>query len=417
MNTDRKIFLNTFYQIFGKIAISLLGLVSTSFLTRHLGPIGFSEYSFIFAFVGFAYIFVDFGLGTLLTRSFASQKEGERFFSEFFSLRVLLSIIVLLLSMLVVMFLPYTAEIKIGIFIASFSTIFILLSSVFWGLFQAEIKFSKMVIPQILTSVCSFLLILLGVFLKANLFYFLSISVVASLIGFLMSFLFSKYKKLFIFDIKIFWKIVIKAFPFGIGLITSVAYFKVDTLILSFFYNPSFFPDVGLYSLSYRVFEAVVVFGGLFSQTLFPLFSKIINSKEFLIHFKKYLLYSLLISISAILILFFSANFFISILGGNKFLLAVPSLRILSIAAGSSIIAGFFSSVAIAGHKEVLLLKFSLFALFLNVFLNLILIPQYSFIAASWTTVATQSFIMITNIFASYLVIKEYKKNMKMTTL
>ncbi|MFH1833087.1 MAG: flippase [Candidatus Levyibacteriota bacterium] len=410
---ERKIFLNTFYQIFGKVVISFLGLVGTSFLTRYLGPIGFSEYSFIFAFVGFAYIFMDFGLGTLLTRTLASQKEGERLFSEFFSLRVLLSVIVLFFSMLIVIFLPYTTEIKIGIFIASFSTIFILFSGVFWGLFQAEIKFSKMVIPQIITSVCSFLLISLGVIFRANLFYFLLISVAASLVGLFISFLFSKYKKLFIFNFKVFWRIIIKALPFGIGLITSVAYFKVDILILSFFYNPSFYPDVGLYSLSYKVFEVAVIFGGLFSQTLFPLFSRIINSKVFLIHFKKYLLYSLLISFSAILVLLFFANFFISILGGSKFLQSAQSLRILSLAAGSSILAGFFSSVAIAGHKEVLILKFSIIALILNVFLNFVFIPQFSFIAASWTTVVTQSFIMTTNIFASYLVIKQHLRMIK----
>lgn len=407
---EKKIFLNTFYQIIGKIFVSLFGLISISFLTRYFDKTtNFSEYSLAFSFVGLTFIFADFGLGTLLTRNIASGKERSSYFSQIFTLRVILSTVVILFSFLLVMFLPYTNEVKIGILIVSFSNLFLTLSSTIWSVFQVELKFSKIVIVQIVSSLISFILIILGVFMKLDLFYFLSVSVVSSFAGLIISVKLNKYKeKLIILDFDRFKKIIKESLPFALGLIASVGYLKIDSVILSFYYNPSYTMDVGIYAIAYKIFEVVLVFGGFFSQTLFPFFSGIKDKKIFLKSYKKYFIYTLILSIGSAVFIFLFSDPLIQILGGDNFGQAIYPLKILSLAGGITVLSGFFLNIALCGYKEVLVFKFSLIAFFTNVVLNIIFIPKFSYIGASWITVATQLFILFSNMIAAYLVVREY---------
>ncbi|RJQ38905.1 flippase [Candidatus Microgenomates bacterium] len=405
-----KIFVNTYYQVIGKVVTSLFGFVSTYYLTRYLGGIKFSEYSFIFTFIGFAAIFADLGFGSLITRNFATKVKSEESISDFFTLRLILSIIVSLFSILLIIFLPYTNTIKIGVAIASFYNISSLLSSIFWAVFQANLDFRKVVISQIVNSVVFFVLLIIG--MRLNLFFefFLFANVVASFAALVISIkLNNSGFNLIEINIKKFKKILYKVLPFAGGFIVSVAYFKIDSILLSFYYNPSFKPDVGLYAISYRFFEVVLVFGGFFTQTLYPFFSKNISSENFSKNVKKYFKYSLAISILSTIFLYFLAKPLVLTLGGDKFIASYPSLQILSFAGGVTILSGFFLSIALSGFKEVLLFKFSIIALLINVFLNLLIIPKYSFIGASWTTLITQSFILIANAFAAYLVVRKSK--------
>ncbi|MDP3987950.1 MAG: flippase [Candidatus Levybacteria bacterium] len=406
---ESKIFLNTFYQILGKFIISIFGFLTTYLLAHKLGAVGFSEYSLVFSFVGFAFIFADFGLGTLLTRTIASKKIEKKYISDIFTLRILISLLILMISVIIVFFLPYTLKIKTGIIIASFSSIFLLLSSTIWSVFQAELNFRKIVLSQIISSLSLFVFILAVIYFNLSFYFFISATVISAFVGLLISFKLSAIKSLISFDASKYKTIVRKSLPFGLGLIASVAYFKIDSIILSFYYNPSFKPDVGFYALSYKIFEVGLVFGGFFSQSLFPYFSKIINTQNLLASFKKYFIYSLLLSIATTLFLFFFAKPLVLILGGPDFVKSVFPLQILSFAAGVSILSGFFLSVAIAGHKEIMLLKLSAAAFFINVILNLIFIPQFSLIAASYITVITQFFILGANAYAAILCLKRQK--------
>lgn len=407
MISDRKIFLNTGYQIFAKIIISSMGLIGTGYLTRYLGTSGFGEYSLVFSFVGIFVIFADFGFGTLLTREIASKRASEDYLAGVFTLRFLFSAITLSLAAIAVSVFPYSNAVKTGVVIASAGNFFLLLSSLFWSVFQAEFRFEKIAIAQIIAATISAILVISGVLMKLPFSFFVFAVLVGNLSGFLVSLkLISGKQKFFLFNLGKFKKIFFEVWPLGAGVIVSVAYLKIDSLVLAFFRNPEFTPDLGLYSVAYKPFEVMIVFGGFFLQTLFPFFSSTLKSKDFTQRFKKFFYYSVFLAAIISVLLWILAKPIIFILGGDKFLSAVASLQILSLAAGVTILAGLFLSVAIAGGKQLLIFKFSLAALLINVFLNLIVIPKYSFIGASWVTVATQAFILLTGIIAARQIFK-----------
>jgi O-antigen/teichoic acid export membrane protein len=406
MTTDKKIILNTFYQMAGKVSTSVIGVISFAFLARYLqNQLG--EYVLISSFVGFIVVFADLGLGTLLTREIASKRADEKYISFIFTLRLLLAVFVTIIGSIAIFFFPYSIEVKIGVCLLAIANIFFILAATVWSIFQAELRFEKIVFAQVISSVITCILTIAFVLLKLPLLYFVLASSIGISICFIATYLsYAKTISLKI-DKKAFLKILKEAWPIGAGVIISVIYFKIDALILPFYYNPSTHPDLSYYSTAYKIFEVAITFGGFYTGTLFPVFSAHLQSKNFILHFKKHLTFTILLGVAGCSTLFIFAKLFIFILAGEGFYPATLALQILSFAAVSSILSGFFLNIAIAGGKQLLLLKYSFIAAVLNICLNLLIIPKYSFIGASWTTVVTQLLILIMNIYVAILVIKE----------
>lgn len=402
----KKIFLNTAYQVIGKVIISGLAVISTAFLSRYLGVNKFGEYSFIFAFVGLASVFPDFGLGTLATREIAAKRAGKNYFNQIFTLRVLLSVLALIVLLPIVVFYPFSAPIKLGILIAYCGNIFLLVSSIIWSVFQAELKFQKTVIAQVITAVISMVLIVLAVILRLPFIFFIIVTAISAIAGLIVSLRYLHFKIHLSLDFQVFKELIKKSFPLSVGLILSTAYFKIDSLILSYYFNPGNFPFVGLYSMAYRIFEVFIVFAGFFLQTLFPHFSSNLGKKAFLSSFKRFFIYSVLISAAVMLAMIIFSGPFVIFLGGSEYVQSVGAVSILSLAAFSTILGGFFYTVAVAAHKQVLLAKLAVIALLINVILNIIYIPTGTYIAASWITVLTQGFILIVNGLVVFRVVK-----------
>ena len=151
MHTDKKIILNTFYQMIGKVSTSIFGVIGFAFIARFLQN-QLSEYALITSFVGFIVVFADFGLGTLLTREVAAKRADAKYISYIFTLRLIFSILASFIGSIVIFFFPYSLVVKIGIVILSFANIFYLLSSTIWAIFQAELRLEKTVIAQVISA-------------------------------------------------------------------------------------------------------------------------------------------------------------------------------------------------------------------------------------------------------------------------
>lgn len=407
---DKTVFLNTAYQVIGKVIIAALGVLTVSFLTRYLGTIGYSQYSLVFSFIEFAAILPNFGLVTLLIRDLPKDP-SEKSFGQILSLRLVLSIIVFLSVWLILPFLPYPDTVKIGIIIASFYGFFLMLSGIYWAELQARLKFGPVVVIQVITALITTAFIVIGVMQSFPLLYFVVANAIGVGVGLILSFKASQYSKIkliFYFErLKHSFK---KALPFAIWTIVGVAYFKVDAIMLSFYFPPSQFGDVGIYNLAYRIFEVMIVFVNFFPQTLFPIFSKLSQHQDFFAYYKRNLYLVIIFAILASFGLFFLAPVFIQVTGGPEFEAAILPAKILSIAVGASMLSSLFINVCLVYHKEYSLVKVGIVGFAMNIILNLIFLPGGSYIAAAWTTAATQLFVMIGNGIVAYKVLKE-KKN------
>ena len=308
-----------------------------------------------------------------------------------------MTIVLVILSL----FLSYSPAVKLSLLILAGGEAVFLLVGVLWAVFQGKVAFGRLVMIQIAMSIIQAILMIGGILMKSPLLFFACAHTIVNICGLALSWV--GVKKYFSpslrpeITVDAARVILKRGYPFAIGLLVSVAYFKMDTLILGYYFDPQKFPDVGLYSLAYKPFEVITVIGGYVSQTLYPLFVPLIAALKVKHEFKEYAFYSILMALAAGVFLYFGAPFIIMVLGGAEYVLAALPLKILSLAACVTILSGYFVAIALAGGKEKQLMYYGAVALAANVVLNVVWVPTGSYIATSWTTVITQTIIMIGN--------------------
>lgn len=404
---DKVVFLNTAYQIVGKIVTAGLGVISMAYLARHLGVHDFGEYNLVFAFLGTAFLLADFGLNTLLIRTVAQEPDNTRIQTQVFSLRLILSSIVVGVLLFFNSYIPYSEQVQRGILIAGLGYAFFLQAAVMWGVFQSRLTFEKAVVSQVAGTVVQFVMIVAGVYFNMSFAYFMWAFIAGNVMSFFVSWiLFKPSFRLISFRGAHLTSVLRASLPFAAGVIVSTLYFRFDMLYLGYIFEPSQLPDVGLYALAYKPFEVVLLLGGYYSQVLFPLFSSLLKKKKPMKYVNRYLAYSAIIGISAMVSLYIFAPIVIALLGGETYNPAITPMQILSLAVAPSIMSGFFLTIAIAGKKEIQALYIAIIALVINVVLNVLFVPTYSYIAASWITVVTQTCIMAGYLYISLSVVR-----------
>lgn len=389
----RTIFKNTGYQVIGKVITSALGLIATILLSRYLGVGGFGQYSLIIAYVGFAYVIANFGLDALATRGLSNKSYTLTDLGHIATVRLLLSLVAGLLAVAVSYVMPYNSTIRLGIGIFAAGYTFLMVSNTLWSYFRSQLAFRHIVVSEVLGTVTAFSLVLLGLYLKLPLIFY----IVAAMVGHIVTYtvtlrIFNKTITIGVTSAKA-KEILGKAWPLALTAVISVVLTRIDMMMLSFYFRPDMYPDVGYYSLGYRIIDVIIMFGGFYTRTLFPYFSrKTVETKK---NFSSNMRISALIAILGTIGIFVFSKYVVLIAGGSEFLPTVPSLQILSWAAGLTIISGFFTTYMVAYGYEKAWMHIAGIGLIANVLLNILFIPEYSYIGASWTTLVTQVWILL----------------------
>ncbi|MFY9458079.1 MAG: polysaccharide biosynthesis C-terminal domain-containing protein, partial [Candidatus Spechtbacterales bacterium] len=183
------------------------------------------------------------------------------------------------------------------------------------------------------------------------------------------------------------------AWPIALSIVLTLIYFKIDAIFLSFM-KPA--ADVGIYGAAYRVLEGLIFFPAMFAGIIMPMLSRDAVSDH--AHFKEVFVKSMrVIAIFAvpltaggILLSYSIAN----LIGGKEFLISGAPLQPLFIATGLIFFGNLLGRAIIALDLQKKAMFAYLFGVILNVVLNFIFIPKYSYMGAAWTTVATEFLIV-----------------------
>lgn len=381
------------YQLIGKIITASVGFLVIALLTRELGPTGFSQYSFAFSAATFAFLFANLGLDPLIIREIA-RKNDSPIVQQAFALRLIASTVVMGILGLFVSLTDYSTLVKIGIVLAGFSSFFNILAETIWAAMKGRLHFKKVILLQVLISCVILAFTLIGVFRNYGVSYFVGSHAAGFLAGLIGTLAYwdrphSSIQGISRRNISLLKKMKIFLLLFVLGII----YFKVDVLVLAYFFNPDRSSAVGLYTLAYKPFELAVLIGGYYTQTLLPYFT--IKRKNSNINIAFYQKLTVVLALLAAVFIFLLAKPYVMLVGGSEFLSSIQSLQILSLAAGFTIIAGFYNSKLLAEKSEQKVLMVYMLAVVVNVVGNLIAVPAFSYVGASWMTVITQAVIMI----------------------
>lgn len=383
MNVLNSVIKQTTWQILGKIITSLSTIIILGVITRKFHEAGTGIFTLSLTYLGIFSLLADFGLNAHVLR----QSNFE--WNKLFGTRIIWSLFLIVLSILILPFLPFTSE-EIYKSIL-FGSLGILGSSIFITcnlIFQAKLRYDLSVFSSSIGIIIGFLFYLWFADNNYPIFFLLiaqSISwiliAVFSLI-FVRKFLPTLLPK---FDFKYIKTLFGDTWMIAATLALNVIYFRVDSFLLAFFKGIS---DVGIYNVAFQVFQSALVLPTFVMNAYYPLMLKSLSKV-------RYVGTGLFIlSLIATIFTWIFAPFAIGILTGGSFGGSILSLQILSLGFPAFFVSALLMWYLVTKGMYKQMLGIYLFGLLVNLILNFIFIPKYSYIASSWITVLSEYLIL-----------------------
>jgi len=400
--------------IFGLCSIFLVG-----YLARKLGPVGFGRCSALFAWISTLIVIADMGLYmTGIRRMSVSSKNQTVILGNLLSARFLISLAIVLFSLVIINNIPYESELKKLIILTLPVVVLVSCARAFKSLFQARLIMQYVVVGEVIG--CIVMAALTYTIIEACQEYLEPVRgvILAVFTGILiycgMAFYFSMSLKVFkpAFDINYIKNLIQEAWPLGLSAIMAILYFRFDMLMLSWM-KPA--DHVGIYGAAYTIVEISAVLPALFLGSMLPFFSRSILSRKD--DLQEY--YQKSFNFLAIVI--------IPVFAGG-ILLADPIMNLMTGVEfnqigwdkrnfhASAIVFRLLVSVTmlifwgqlnghllVAAKKQKTILRIYYFLLPLNIGLNYLLIPKYSYNGAAIATLISE----ISAIIVSTVIVKK----------
>lgn len=396
-NFYKKLTLNTIYQVVGKGLNVLMALFTLGILSRYLGVKGMGEYATILRYLGFFGIIADLGLNILTAREISkiNLRDKTNLLMNFFTLRVVTSVVIMSVGLGGIFLLPYDANIKQGVFVATSAFLFILWTQIFNGVFQKHWVTQKSILADFLAKSVTLGLTFFLVLQKANLMLILWALVAGNALGFILTLWFVQayYKLSLRFDWLIWKEILISAWPVAVSNFLILIYFNIDALMLA-----SLRPmeEAGVYHVAYKVLETFFQFMVLFIGLFVPVLARSLLQK---IQFKQNLQTAfngvLIIGMPLMFAGLFLAKDIVLIVGGKTFMAAVPVLQVLFLAMFFLFINHLMHNVLTVLELQKKVIPLYVCVAVFNILANLYAINKWGASGAAYTTLLSEFMIAI----------------------
>lgn len=387
-----RIFKNSGTILIGNIVKGVIGLAIAVILARYLGVSKFGIYNYVFTLIYFFEIIPNLGMNSILTREISSDRsKAKALLANALLLRLSLSLVAIVLLNLTMIFfrgMSYTSKL---VWIASIGLLFSL-QTIYETMFSVDLRMHYPILSHIIKSVLYALFVLLLIYLKAELTEVILASLFA---GFVALLIMTKWSNQYFsitpaFNSNICRHLLKESWPIALSSLFVVLYIRIDVVMLEFMEG---FRAVGSYSAAYRLTEALNIIPIACVGSLFPLMSKYVKKDKKIFSYICCLgLKYMLIIIIPILIgtTLFSER--IVSLYGVKFLASAVTLKILIWSSFFVFLNIILVNALLAMGMQKIDAIISGILIFINITLNLFLIPKFSYNGAGLATVITEIF-------------------------
>lgn len=359
-------------------------------MANNLGVSDFGLYSVGLAYFSIISSVADFGFNRFLVREIVKQKEKswEIIWSVFFIRLTSVAAFFAILAVALYLFDPNKMRVSV-ILLASLAVLPQAIAVTFDGIFAALRKLQFSAISAIVLSISTIIFGILlinqgfGIYGAVNAII-LGQVVYAVTLGIIL------YKTNGLakssVTLQILRKAIFGSLPYGILAILGLLYFRIDTVILSYL-KGNF--ETGIYAVGYRFLEALVFIPNTLTLALFPVFTKLHEEDPKKV---KKLFSKSVITMFAVGAVIALGYFFVLPEIINQFLpqygASIDVVRILSFGIPFMFVHIPASAVLTSTDKYLKqIIIISLVPLTFNIVFNLMFIPQFGILAASWITV------------------------------
>jgi O-antigen/teichoic acid export membrane protein len=377
-------------------SLAILGLILV--ISRRLGPDIFGGYSFLNAVVMTGIVFANFGLDAHMVREVSRDHSlGHTYLASVLGFKAISSLIVMVgLYGLFRIFLIDQAMVGL---LAFFSIVICLnsISQSLWFYGDAFQKFRFHAGLWAISNIIKVPMVWLFISVEESLkmvIYALVISEFISLIvsGLCIYTFFGGFPNSF--SIKFISKLCKEVWPLAIIFILSALYFRIDLMMLEIMKGDK---AAGIYSAAYKLIEFLSIVPGTICVAALPGLS--VDYCENIETFKANSVRALLFlgtgGIGTGLFFYLFAKQIILQLYGPLFFESITCLSILSGVVFFLFINGYLAYIAIAMNNEKGMALILFISTILNVLFNYYLIPKYSYIGASLSTLFSEIFMSL----------------------
>lgn len=392
MNIAERVIRNTGVILVGNAANKVLNFIVLIYLARYLGSSDFGKYSFVFAYLFFFSVLTLLGINKIVVREISKDKTiQEKIIGNALSIRLLLSIAAIILSLIIINLLNYPFDTKVLVYIMSITLLFSSIRVTYASVFEAHLRMEYSALANFVEAIISAILILSIIFLKGNLIHILGALVISNISNLLTTFFLSKrfVNPKFEFNFVYAKKILGASILTGVALIFRAIYYKIDMLMLSLMKT---YAAVGYYSAAYTLIAALEIIPTAIMMSIFPLMSRYTkSSRESLeIVYEKGFRLTLMIALPIAVITALFSEEIILLIYGSEFLPSSFALSILIWSVVFLFMNILFGHLIISMGKERIMAYIAGIMALVNIVLNYLLIPQYSYVGASIATVFTE---------------------------
>lgn len=388
MSAARVIARNTGVQAAADILGKVASLAFYVVMARELGQRGFGDFTFALSLALVLTMFAEFGIDALITRTVAVERGTARqLLTDSLLVKAGFGLIGVIAAVVVAFVGGYTAEVRAAVAILAVAAVVDLLAKSFYAVFQALDDMAPIaasfMLQRYVTAAVGIVALLAGADVVAVAAIYLG--------GALLALAYSA------------WRLARRVRPsrvvspargrvlvrasaaLGVLVLLQTALFRIDAVILSQLKGND---AVGLYGVAYRLLESTLFLSYTFVASLLPTLSRLTREstptvgEAFELGLK--LIASALLAVGTCFALF--AEPMVHILYSKEFDEAIPAVRLLGGAAAFYGVSYLAAHVLIAQRRQGVLPWITLGVLILNVVLNLLLIPEYSFKGAAAVT-------------------------------
>ena len=418
MQEKSKILFNAGSQIMGKILTMITSLIIVKIVASY-GADFYGDYVTAYEFLAFFGIIADAGLFSIAVREMSRDpKNTQKILGNLLFLRLILIFFVTILAGILAQFIPsYNEMVRSGIWITGLSMAMTIIAGTLSSILQSRMKIHFFSLSLVLGKI-----ILMGIvwwlsvqnieFSRENLvelfFNFLWAGAFSNLIFLLLVVYF--VQKEVIIHLKFQWeyckKIIKTALPYGISLVLQTLYLRLDIVLISILLGST---ATGIYAISGRIMESLLIIGVFFGQAILPKLSAIDDKKlspeknkqdknlvlswgiEKLFLLAMPIIIGGLFFAKDIILLLSSADFTSEelMIGADSLLQILLPIIILAF------LNQLFSFALVGKNLQGKLLPINLTAMSLNLILNLIYLPIYGILAAAWSTVLCEIIVFV----------------------
>ncbi len=384
---------NTALILLARVLSRLLALVTVIVVSAHLGPTRFGQFQTLITYSALVAILLDLGFNTLYVREGARHPSAiSRYLDAILSAKLLLGLVTLV-ALSLVLHIPGLGRFTLPAFALLLLTGY---SNSLRSTFYALQRLRWEAIAIVLENCLLLGLVAAGALAHAGIGYYVwayAASYGAACVYAVVVISRQGLARIrWQLDLPLLRRWIWMALPLASIYLLLNAYFTIDIPLLQHF-RP--YREVGWYSLAYKPFEALLFIPFTLRGVVFPTLAVYAERAPYRIQEATEKLYR------GLLLLGWPCTVGLALLapGVDRLLHLYPqsgaALQILALGIVFMFVDNTFVATLTALDRQALFARIPLAGLAFNVVANLLVIPRFGYLGASWTTVATELFLAV----------------------